>query len=254
MRTKLLTCSSRQVAGGSFAENDATCRGRHYGTNAHDVSSAAYSGVELTYSARPAAFGPAGFVGLPKTERGLDAVTFGFESPGKIVGNPGSQVRVLDGHRDLERALEVPVRRLPPAARMGSSPGHPVHGHRRQRIGGPGGEVDRLLDEVARALHLLGVESGLSHTGNQVRQDLTIADPPEVIRPLGEEPLCLRHTALLEQHVAHIEPKLSGHPDVAEGLEDAQALLRIGERPSVLAGLLKGEGEPFVDAGEWRHV
>src|SRR6202022_3436924 len=155
MRTKLLTCSGQQVAGGSFAKNDATFRGRHYGTNAQDMSSAAYSGVELTYSARPAAIGPPGFVGLPKTERGLNAVAFGFESPRKIVGNTGSQVRVLDGHRDLERALEVPVRRLPPATRMGSPPGHPVHGHRRQRIGGPGGEVDRLLDEAARPLHLL---------------------------------------------------------------------------------------------------
>ena len=87
-----------------------------------------------------------------------------------------------------------------------------------------------------------------------MRQQLAITDPLEMLGAISEEPLGFRHAALLQKHVAHVEAELSGHADITECLEDAQTLLGVGERPRVLAGLLKGEGEPLVDAGQRRHV
>src|SRR6267143_4139611 len=181
MQSKLLTCSSRRVAGGSFTKNDVTFRGRHYGTIAHPMSSPAYSGVELAYTGGPAPIGAAGLVGLAKTERGLCTVAFGLQHAREIVGDAGAQVGVFDRHRDLEGPLEVAVRRRAPTARVGDPSCHAVHRDGCQRIGRAGRQVDGLLDELAGALHLLRLESGLSHTGDQVWQELAIADPPEML-------------------------------------------------------------------------
>src|SRR6202165_3227619 len=135
-RPKLVAGSSRMVAGGSFLKNDTTFRGRHCGTFAHPLSSTAYLGVELAYCAQPGPFTSAGLIRLPKTQCRLRVIAFGFEGAGEIVGDAGAQVRAIDGDGDLEGPLEMAVRGLPPAARMGDASGHPVDGHRRHRIGG----------------------------------------------------------------------------------------------------------------------
>ena len=82
-----------------------------------------------------------------------------------------------------------------------------------------------------------------------MRNELAIADPLEMLGAVTEEPFGFRHAPLLQQHVAHVEAQLSGHADITERFEDPQTLLRVGKRPRVLAGLLKGEGESLVDAG-----
>ena len=113
--------------GGSFRGNGVTFRGRHYGTNARPLSSVAYLGVELTYSAWAAAIGAPGLVGLAKTERRLSAVAFGFEHARKVVGDARSQVGVVNGQRNLESSLEVAVRRLAAPARVGNPSRHAMN-------------------------------------------------------------------------------------------------------------------------------
>src|SRR5207245_6464532 len=146
-----------------------TFRGRHYGTNAQGVSSPTYSSFEFTYSAGAPAIGAPGLVSLAKTQRRLRAIAFGLEHARKIVGDPRPQVGVIHGQRDLESPLEVAVRRVAPAGHVGNPSRHAVNRDGCQRVARAGGQVDRLLDEFARALHLTRLESGLSHPGDQVR-------------------------------------------------------------------------------------
>src|SRR5438445_4555727 len=160
----------------------------------------AYVCVHLTYIARPRPVGPASLISLPKTDGGLGGVAFRFENPRKVVGDAGAQVGAVDGDRDLQRPLEMPVRRLAPATRMGDTSRHAMHRHRRNRIAGARLEIDRFLDQVAGPVKVIAFESGLSHTNHEVWQELTIAEPPQVLGALGEEPLALHDAALLQQH------------------------------------------------------
>src|ERR1700730_3550477 len=185
------------VAGGSFMKNDTTFRGRHCGTFAYQLSSTAYSGVEFTYRVQPRPVATAGLIRLPKTQCRLRAVAFGFEGAGKIVGDAGAQVRAVDGEGDLEGPLDMAGRGLPPPARMGDPSGNPMDGHRRHGIAGVRRQVDRFLDEFAGSLDVPALQSGLGHTRDQVRQELTIAQSPQMLSALAEEPVRLRNAALL---------------------------------------------------------
>src|SRR6202162_3507876 len=192
--------------------NDATFRGRHYRTSLHRLSSAAYSCVQLAYCARPRLVGATGFVCLAKTERGLRRIPFGFKHACEVIGNSSAEVGVFDGVRHLEGAREMPVGSVPPAARVRDPSRHPVYGDRRQRVTRMGSQVDRLIDALAGALHLFPFQSGLSHTGDQVWQELAITDTSEMLGPFAEQPLRLDHSSLLQHHVPHVQSELSRPP------------------------------------------
>ena len=81
---------------------------------------------------------------------------------------------------------------------------------------------------VSGELEILAFESGLCHAGHQMRQDLAIGNTAHVFGALRKESFGFSGATLLQQHVTHIEPELSRHPDVAQRFEDAQSFLRVG--------------------------
>ena len=114
-----------------------------------------------------------------------------------------------------------------PAAGVMYARGDPVGSDRDDRIRRLVGEVERLIDELGGTGKRVLIQCRLRHAGHQQRQQLAIADTPQLRRPLGEHGLGFRGPALLQQHLGHVEPELPGHAQVLEGFKDPKALLRV---------------------------